>query len=54
MYVQSGIIGCVVGATGTLIGGVIALLIGKKVTEPRPFLAIAGGMMMLSCSSTCL
>ncbi|MGE5496335.1 MAG: ZIP family metal transporter [Burkholderiales bacterium] len=46
MYVQSGIIGCVVGATGTLIGGVIALLIGKKVTEPRPFLAIAGGMMI--------
>ncbi len=46
MYVQSGIIGCIVGATGTLIGGVIALFIGKKVTEPRPFLAIAGGMMV--------
>lgn len=46
MYVQSGIIGCIVGATGTLIGGIIAMLIGKKVTEPRPFLAIAGGMMI--------
>ncbi len=45
MYFQSGIIGGVVGAAGTLIGGVIAMLIGKKVTEPRPFLAVAGGMM---------
>lgn len=46
MYVQSGIIGCIVGATGTFLGGVIALLISRKVSEPRPFLAIAGGMMV--------
>lgn len=46
MYLQSGIIGCIVGATGTFLGGVIALLIGRKVSEPRPFLAIAGGMMV--------
>lgn len=46
MYVQSGIIGCIVGATGTLLGGIIALIIGKRMTEPRPFLAIAGGMMI--------
>lgn len=46
MYLQSGIIGCIVGATGTLIGGIIALFISKKVSEPRPFLAIAGGMMI--------
>lgn len=45
MYVQSGIIGCIVGAAGTLLGGVLALLIGKRMSEPRPFLAIAGGMM---------
>ncbi len=46
MYVQSGIIGCIVGATGTFLGGVIALLISRKMNEPRPFLAIAGGMMV--------
>jgi ZIP family zinc transporter len=45
MYVQSGIIGCIVGTAGTLLGGVIAMFTGKRVAEPRPFLAIAGGMM---------
>jgi len=45
MYLQSAIIGIIVGSTGTLLGGVIALLIGKKIPEPRPFLAFAGGIM---------
>lgn len=46
MYVQSGVIGCIVGASGTLLGGALAMLIGKKMSDPRPFLAIAGGMMI--------
>ncbi len=46
MYIQSGIIGGVVGAAGTALGGVIAMIIGKRVSEPRPFLAVAGGMMI--------
>ena len=46
MYIESGIIGVIVGAAGTVIGGLIAMLIGRRVTEPRPFLAFAGGMMI--------
>lgn len=46
MYLESGVLGVVVGALGTVLGGVIALLIGKRVKEPRPFLAFAGGMMV--------
>ena len=46
MYFESGIIGVIVGALGTVVGGFIALLIGRRVTEPRPFLAFAGGMMI--------
>jgi len=46
MYIESGILGVVVGALGTVIGGALAMLIGGRVREPRPFLAFAGGMMM--------
>lgn len=46
MLLESSIIGIIVGASGTLIGGLIALFIGKKVSEPRPFLAFAGGIMV--------
>ncbi|MGI5848471.1 MAG: ZIP family metal transporter [Christensenellales bacterium] len=46
MYLKSTIIGCIVGASGTLLGGILAMLIGKKVMAPRPFLAFAGGMMV--------
>ncbi len=46
MYIESGIIGVVVGALGTIIGGALAMLIGGRVKEPRPFLAFAGGMMI--------
>lgn len=46
MYLISGILGSIVGAVGTVIGGLLALLIGKRATEPRPFLAFAGGMMV--------
>lgn len=46
MYIESGVLGVVVGALGTVIGGVLAMLIGSKVREPRPFLAFAGGMMI--------
>ncbi len=46
MYLISGIIGSVIGAVGTIIGGLLALLIGKRIKEPRPFLAFAGGMMV--------
>lgn len=46
MYIESGILGVAVGALGTVIGGVLAMLIGGKVKQPRPFLAFAGGMMI--------
>ena len=46
MYIESGVLGVVVGALGTIIGGALAMLIGSKVREPRPFLAFAGGMMV--------
>ncbi len=46
MYLESGVLGVVVGALGTLLGGILALLIGRRVREPRPFLAFAGGMMV--------
>lgn len=46
MYTESVILGSVVGAAGTAAGGLIAMLIGRRVTEPRPFLAFAGGMMI--------
>lgn len=46
MYLLSAILGSVVGAVGTALGGVLALLIGKRASEPRPFLAFAGGMMI--------
>ena len=46
MYIESGILGVVVGAAGTVLGGIIAMLIGGRVKEPRPFLAFAGGMMI--------
>lgn len=46
MYIESGVLGIVVGALGTVIGGALALLIGSRVREPRPFLAFAGGMMI--------
>ncbi len=46
MYLISAILGSIVGAVGTALGGILALLIGKRVTEPRPFLAFAGGLMI--------
>lgn len=46
MYTESVILGSVVGAAGTALGGLVAMLIGRRVTEPRPFLAFAGGMMV--------
>lgn len=46
MYLISGVLGSIVGAVGTVIGGLLAMLIGKRVQEPRPFLAFAGGMMV--------
>ncbi len=46
MYIESAVIGVVVGALGTIAGGLLAMLIGKHVKEPRPFLAFAGGMMV--------
>jgi len=46
MYIESGILGVVVGAAGTVLGGVLAMVIGGRVKEPRPFLAFAGGMMI--------
>jgi ZIP family zinc transporter len=46
MYIESAVIGVVVGALGTIAGGLLALLIGKRLKEPRPFLAFAGGMMV--------
>jgi ZIP family zinc transporter len=46
MYFKSVLLGAVVGAAGTVVGGVIAMLIGGRVREPRPFLAFAGGMMI--------
>jgi ZIP family zinc transporter len=46
MFIESAIIGVVVGALGTVAGGLLALLIGNRVKEPRPFLAFAGGMMV--------
>ena len=46
MYLQSALLGGIVGMAGTVLGGVIALLIGKRVKESRPFLAFAGGLMV--------
>lgn len=46
MFIESALIGVVVGAVGTVAGGLLALLIGKRLKEPRPFLAFAGGMMV--------
>jgi ZIP family zinc transporter len=46
MYLISGILGSIIGAVGTVIGGLLAMLIGKRAQEPRPFLAFAGGMMV--------
>jgi len=46
MYIESAAIGVIVGALGTIAGGLLALLIGKRLKEPRPFLAFAGGMMV--------
>ena len=46
MYIESGILGIVVGAAGTVLGGILAMLIGGRVREPRTFLAFAGGMMI--------
>ncbi len=46
MYIESALLGSVVGAAGTVAGGLIAMLIGRRITEPRPFLAFAGGMMV--------
>lgn len=46
MLLESTIIGIIVGASGTLLGGVLAMFIGKKASEPRPFLAFAGGVMV--------
>lgn len=46
MYLISGMLGSIVGAAGTIIGGLLAMLIGKRAQEPRPFLAFAGGMMV--------
>ncbi len=46
MYLISGILGSFIGAVGTIIGGLLALFIGKRAHEPRPFLAFAGGMMV--------
>jgi zinc transporter, ZIP family len=46
MLLESTIIGIIIGSSGTLLGGVLAMFIGKKATEPRPFLAFAGGIMV--------
>jgi len=46
MFIKSAVIGVIVGALGTIAGGLLALLIGKRLKEPRPFLAFAGGMMV--------
>ncbi len=46
MFVESAAIGVIVGSLGTVAGGLLALLIGKRLKEPRPFLAFAGGMMV--------
>ena len=45
MYTESILLGAVVGTAGTVLGGVIALLIGRRFSAPRPFMAFAGGMM---------
>lgn len=46
MYVVSLCLGVAVGAVGTVLGGVAALLIGKRAPEPQLFLGFAGGMMV--------
>ena len=46
MYLESALLGCVVGAAGTVIGGILAMIIGRRVKAPRPFMAFAGGMMI--------
>jgi ZIP family zinc transporter len=46
MFIESTLIGVVVGALGTVAGGLLALFIGHRLKEPRPFLAFAGGMMV--------
>jgi len=46
MYFISLCLGTVVGAAGTVLGGAAAMLIGKRSTEPRVFLAFAGGLMV--------
>ena len=46
MYFQSVLMGAVVGTAGTVLGGVIAMIIGKRVKASRPFLAYAGGLMI--------
>ena len=46
MFVLSLFLGTVVGAAGTVMGGLAAMVIGKRATEPQVFLAFAGGMMV--------
>lgn len=46
MLLTSALLGCVIGAAGTALGGVLALLIGKKSDLSRPLMAFAGGLMI--------
>ncbi|MDD5017003.1 MAG: ZIP family metal transporter [Eubacteriales bacterium] len=46
MYIESALLGSVVGTAGTVLGGIIAMLIGKRVKASRPYLAFAGGLMV--------
>lgn len=46
MYLQSALIGCIVGAAGTVIGGIFAILISSRIKSSLPFMAFAGGIMI--------
>lgn len=46
MYLTSALLGAVVGAAGTVVGGMLAMLFGKRETLSRPLMSFAGGMMI--------
>ncbi len=46
MYLESAIMGCIVGAAGTVIGGILAMVISSRIKSSLPFMAFAGGIMI--------
>ena len=45
MYLKSVILGALVGAAGTALGGVLAVLTGRRAGLPRQLMGFAGGVM---------